>query len=217
MKNNISGKKTIFLVGLIALFASQSFSAMAETRYYRSDNKLQTVNTSIFDNIAASGLVNNCPTPRNAIGRYQSEIFVRHADGTFIVLGGAQGKARTSRTIYGNSGNQEGYQSATWVAPETALVPTDAVEVNEYVDVQAYCNGVSKGAWSRSGSFLTEQLGASRLNASTWTFTRYTSLVASTIKKPKNLGGGIGYFSYGGMYYGDSSHNTRIDGISYSK
>jgi hypothetical protein len=211
-------KSSVFLSVFSALFYVYLNLALAETRYYRSDtwmvnsllaNKLQTTNSTTFDNIAASGSVNSCSAPRNAIGRYQSEIFVRHADGTFIVLGGAQGKARTSRTIYGNSGNQEGYQSATWVAPETALAPTDAVEVNEYVDVQAYCNGVSKGAWSRSGSFLTEQLGASRLNASTWTFTRYTNLVASVINQNT-------YFNFGAVYYGNSTYNTKIDGFSYS-
>ena len=58
-------------------------------------------------------------------------------------------------------GIKTGY--STWDCPETDLDETDRILVNIYRKIGA------TGSWSFIGSYITEELGADKLNAQTWT------------------------------------------------
>jgi len=67
-------------------------------------------------------------------------------------------------------------------------------------------------------NFITEQLDSVMLEATTWTFNRYTW--DDTFCVTSGGQGVIGYYlpsgTYGRTYYGSSSYNTRIEGFSYT-
>ena len=170
--------------------------AVSETRYHRSDThtingldayQLKTTNTAASSYFTSSALAPGCQ-----IATYKSNVIRRQADGTETVLG--SDVAETSR-----SKNGEGYQSATWNSPETSLNTSDAIKI------------VEKHGTAEKGAFITEQLGATKLDAATWTFTRYT-LYNCTINDPNVPN----WITTGRTYFGDSSYNTRIENFSYT-
>jgi hypothetical protein len=90
-----------------------------------------------------------------------------------------------------------GLQSATWNCPETNLSPADAIVVRVYQRFEGF-------SWQLAGTFITPQLGATKLNATTWTVYYYTKLFWFTQSSKA-------YF-----YWGTTTYNSRIQNIEYT-
>ena len=82
----------------------------------------------------------------------------------------------------------------TWTAPEYPLNPTDRIVVRVY---DSFNNTLA--------SFVTEELGASKLNAETWTVYYYFELFFD----------GEYYYIY--WCWGANTCNSRIEGFSYTR
>jgi len=189
--------KTVGFLGFI-VFLVLSYSsvwAVTESRYYTGNQhavngktayqlKNSNTNTDLWygGEKSLGGL---------SIVSYCSYVYIQHDDGTNTMIG--SGVAFTTRNSVG-----QGYQSATWGCPGTPLRATDAVYIHDYV-------------WDVFGSnimgqryFITEQLGATNLNAATWIFTRWTYWAADSSR------------NYCRTYHGSSQYSTRIEGFSYT-
>jgi len=81
----------------------------------------------------------------------------------------------------------------TWTAPEYALNPTDRIVVRVYDEGDRAL-----------ATFVTEELGASKLNAETWTIYYYFELFFD----------GESYYIY--WHWGANTCNSRIEGFSYT-
>ena len=125
-------------------------------------------------------------------------VWVRHANGTETELTSGTSVAIVSRSLDG-----EGLQSNTWTCPETQLAVTDAIVVRVYIMVGPYPE-------SGSRSFVTEQLGATKLEQATWTVYYYTKRV-STHGGPYCPPTTTGYF-----YWGTTTYNSHIQNIQYT-
>ena len=194
---------SIFLFFVIAPTAF----AVSESRYYRSDMhtvnglnayKLDTTNSASESYIEVSkGEMSMGCTCRGIPVYYNSDIYIRHSNGAQTLLGSS-----IAQTVRGGIA-EEGYQSNTWSCPKTSLSPTDAIRVIENVEI----GGNLKG----TGNFITEQLDSVMLEATTWTFNRYTWYYAFCISPGDTISG-----TEGRTYYGSSSYNTRISNFAYT-
>jgi len=123
-------------------------------------------------------------------------VFIRHADGsedevtdgTPVVVGDV------------SNGEYHVHRSITWNCPQTSLTDTDAIVIRVYHDMG--------GTWDLIGSaeFITEPLGASQLDASTWTVHFYLSFTASLDPTPRSSVD----------FHFDGADNSRIEGFSYT-
>lgn len=93
-----------------------------------------------------------------------------------------------------------GLKSGTWSCPEKTLASIDSIVIRVYYSVNTSPNILI-------ATFGTEQLGASWLNASTWTVYYYIYRVLSGGKGSK------AYFYDWYFQFGDSSHNSRVSGM----
>jgi len=93
-----------------------------------------------------------------------SLISIVHVDGTLVSVVAGTPVAQVSRST------GTGFQTATWVCPETSLVLTDAVLVQVYIKVGG-------GSWNLLVDFITEQLNADALSSATWSFIYNTAIV----------------------------------------
>ena len=167
-----------------------------ETRYHRSDQhtinglsayQLKTSNSSSVVYSDLGGLF------IDPVCYWRSDVYVRHSNGNEDLIG--SDVAEVSR-----NGDGEGYQSNTWNCPETNLATTDALKIVEKIVIESE---------SVTRSFITEQLGATKLEASTWTFIRYTYIVINESPYPPEME------VEARLYHGDASHATRIEGIEW--
>lgn len=171
----------------------------SETRYYRND-------THLINGITARKLIttqgtsydNNVYTIYTVSGfnfYFRYSVTRRQSNGTETTLG----LDIASTTRYTGDGDAEGEQTGTWSCPQTALVSTDAIIINSeiYEDF-----GNSTGGFNY---FITEQLGATQLDAAVWSFTRYTLVYIEP-----------DVFASGAIYYGSSTYNTRITNFTWS-
>lgn len=195
-------KSALLSLVLLSAFLLGSSNALAEriieTRYYRSDthevnglsaNQLKLTNTDSNDAVTFGGLTN---FPGGLGSDYYDNVYIKHSDGTETVL--ATRAALTDRL-----GFSHGYQEAAWSCPETELSSGDALKIVSFVHM---------GNFPMERVFITEKLGATRLNAATWNFTRYSGIVPT--------GGGFTQWRFLTLIiYGDQDHATRIDGLSY--
>ncbi len=123
------------------------------------------------------------------------DIIKRTAVGGETVIGSKV--AQVTRNAEG-----EGIQSATWNCPLTVLSPTDAIRAISYGSF----DGVfwSMMDYPEYVGWITEQLGATNLNAVTWTCYVYTRI--ALIEEE--------YYLF--VYWGDSTYNTRVEGFSWT-
>lgn len=135
-----------------------------EVRYMRGDLwtinglygfKLQTVQS-------ATGQLVLVSYSGDVTGYWGSRVWKRASNGTETEITSGDAVAVVSRNSDG-----AGLQSATWNCPETSLASTDAIVVRVYMDT-------SNPPATLRREFVTEQLGASKLDAETWTFYYYT-------------------------------------------
>lgn len=160
-----------------------------ETRYFRGDT--QTIN-----GLLAYILGTSQSTTAQVVGTYgtgkrtvyfTAKVSVRHADGSETVIAGYF-------DLFNRSTDGEGYQSKDWSCPETALVNTDAIVVRIRVEVYG---GLA------TAEFITAQLGASKLDAATWTFTIYTDRTYDGT-------------TYGDTFFGNSTYNSLISNFTWT-
>jgi len=208
--NKLSIRKFKFIgiivasVFLFFVIAPTAF-AVSESRYYRSDMhtvnglnayKLDTTNSASESYIQVGKSEMNMGCTCMFPVYYNSDIYIRHSNGAQTLLGSSI--AQTVRRDIA-----EGYQSNTWSCPKTSLSPTDAIRVIENVGIRSYSKS--------TGNFITEQLDSVMLEATTWTFNRYTWYNTFCISPGDTISG-----TEGRTYYGSSSYNTRIEGFSYT-
>jgi len=118
------------------------------------------------------------------------QVYVKHADGTttllqdWILIG--------IRTV-----NGEGYQSVDWNCPDTVILKTDAIFI------YTKCNVGNVNAYA---SHFTEALGATKLNAATWTFTLYTRRLYTTFDNKTSCE----------FYFGISTKNSHIENFVWT-
>jgi len=171
--------------------------------YYRSDThtinglnayQLQTTNSNtcntsfINDVLFGPGIPLPCPFGATT---WRADVIKRNAGGTETLLGS---------NVAGLIGYFNGYQSATWTAPQTSLASTDAIKIVEKL--------AAAGGTTVTRTWITPQLNATQLDAAAWTFVRYTYYVCGTRM--------FGVEFIEGLYHGCASYNTRIENFSYS-
>ena len=168
-----------------------------EDRYFRGDQ--QTVNglTAYVLDTTQSDIARNISAINDTqlAGVTASvRVWVRHEDGSEDELtDGTWTQIAVTRTSA-----DSGLQSTTWDCPQTSLAETDAIHIQVKISVS--------GGTSTIEDFITEQLGATQLDATTWTFYLWTEKVDKRI--PPST---AGYFRWG-----TSTYNSRIEGFSYS-
>jgi hypothetical protein len=172
-----------------------------ETRYFRSDS--QTVNgvSARILGLSLSGTGGSVSTravlPTSVTCYIGVRVYVVHADGSKVeITSGVSAlvsfAASTTRTV----------KSATWsLANDVTLTGTDAVMVEVYID-----NGIG---WILVGTWITGQLGATKLNAATWTF-YYT--ISSSYLYSKTTGN----YTITSYFYFDGTDVSRIADFSWS-
>lgn len=122
---------------------------------------------------------------------YNSDVSIRHSDSSEDSLGSSI--AQTSRNADG-----EGYQDGTWSCPETSLVSTDAIKIVERV---------TAGASTDTETWITGQLGWVNLEATTWTFHRYTFYAKIPVSP---------YITTARLEHGTSTYDTQLQDVSYT-
>ena len=98
-----------------------------------------------------------------------------------------------SAIVYGSA---TGLQSATWTPPVTSLATTDSIVI------KLYAATTTPPATLRT-TFTTEQLGATRLDASQWT-------VSYFMRRAGNPQGGSS------VLWGTSTYDSRVDGFQWT-
>jgi hypothetical protein len=123
-----------------------------------------------------------------ATAYFDIQIAVRHADGTETIL-------RDWYNFAARAGTGSGYQGYNFACPQTSLSPTDAIVVR----LRARNLGGSNVA-----TFITEQLGASGLPASTWYIYVWTEATVSNIASSATI------------RWGSSAYNTRVENFTWT-
>lgn len=169
--------------------------------YSKSEIRYMRGNTTTVNNLTAYQLsTNQSDTAKyNTYGGYGScsvwwgiRVWERSSAGTETEITGGTPVALVSRSTSG-----EGIQSATWNCSETSLNTTDAIVVRVYIKVGAN--------WSSAvATFITEQLGATKLDSATWTVYYYTKRYCTTAT--------VGFF-----YWGTTTYNSRIENFTWSR
>lgn len=173
-----------------------------EIRYFRSDSHTINGLTARILGLSLSGAGDYITQRSQALFLPDScscgvRVYVRHADGSRDEL-----TTDISAIVSLGYPTSKSLHSATWDCPLTSLSPTDAIEVEIWMS-----DGYS--GWVLQDTWITEQLNATQLDASTWTF--YYWLEASYSYNPV-----IGYYIFGITFYFDGSDDSRIENFSYS-
>ena len=151
---------SVFVILLLAVsLFSIGYAQTVETRYMRSDN--QTVNgvTAYKLGTSESGTLVELWIAQSSTVYVGIRVSVIHSDGSETRL-----DTQASGVVIMSAGTAQtttlsaGYS----ILNDVALSPTDAIKVEVYGDT-------SNPPQSLLATFITEQLGASKLNAATWT------------------------------------------------
>jgi hypothetical protein len=148
-----------------------------ETRWYRYEtttiNGLTAYKLALAK-IGTSYIFARTVTRYVAGGYICIDVAVRHADGTETAVASKVAQIQTT------AGDFELTLSATVDIPETSLSPTDAIVV------RVYWRFGDETAWTLCATFITEQLGASKLDAATWTCYYTESHTATLVPTPRS-------------------------------
>ena len=157
-----------------------------ETRYFTSTiidsmKKLLTVNTSSYEVVGiASG-------KRFGIRVWKvdsSDVEIEITAGTPVAT-----------VIHAGTTEDDGEYSATWaLSPEMALASTDRIIV------RVYSSKITPTSWQLLRDFITEALGASKLDAATWTVYYWLYVSAGSVS----------------FFYGSSTYNSRITNFTWT-
>jgi hypothetical protein len=124
-------------------------------------------------------------------------VYIRHSTGTEaeITSGMVATVARPS------GGDAAGMQTNTWLCPLTPLASTDSIVIEVWYQIGASSPTIAS-------EFTTPQLGATQLDASTWSVSYYTERDRS--------GGFFNRQTTALFHWGDTAHNSRIENFAYS-
>jgi len=181
-----------------------------EIRYMRSDQHTVNNLTAYILGTAQSNTLEEVSCCTVTQSRYYFYIGIRvyvvHADGSEEEITPGESVARAPM---GTGADYTGMISATWDCPETDLEPTDAIKI----DVRTICGPAwDESSASTHATFITEQLGATKLDASTWTVYYRVRRDQVTVGTPPYQ---ITYWSYY-FRFGISGDDSRIEGFSYT-
>jgi hypothetical protein len=104
--------------------------------------------------------------------------------------------AGSATAIVNRAATGAGIQTTTWVCPATVIVPTDSLVVRVY-------QSLATPPTNLAATFTTETLGATSIDAGTWTLNYYTRR------------GGVGS-NLDRFYWGTATYNSNITGIKSS-
>ncbi len=124
-------------------------------------------------------------------------VYIRHSSSTEteITSGMVATVARPS------GGDAAGMQTNSWLCPETPLALTDSIVIEVWYQLGA-------GSPTIATEFTTPQLGATQLDAATWSVSYYTERDRS--------GGFFNRQTTALFHWGDTAHNSRIENFAYS-
>jgi len=177
-------------------------AAVVETRYFV--NATITVNTvtayflGLYEDLTGTAAYLEAVATVFVIGPSACGIkpYILHADGTRTSLSADQIVAQVTEA----AGMPPTLLSATWDCPETALEPTDAILIEVW-------GNPSGAGWTKLGEFVTKRLGASKLNAVTWTVYYWIS----TPYKPAIIG-----YTAGIRFHFDGAYDSRIQNFTWT-
>jgi len=166
-----------------------------ETRYMRGDQHTVNGLTAYIlgTTQSATEQVNKRAFSGDVPVEWGIRVWRRAVDGTETEITSGTPVAIVSRAADG-----EGIQSATWDCPARVLITTDAIVVRVYVRQYG-------GSWYLHAEFITEQLGASVLNATTWTVYYYTYRRYNFLFDVTDAW----------FYWGTTDKNSRIENFSW--
>jgi hypothetical protein len=176
-----------------------TFQDYTETRYMRSD--IHTINGISVYNLgttsSASPLENNQQTDRwsgSFTVTWGIRVWIRHVDTSETPVSlGSSWVATVQRSSDG-----AGIQTNSWSCPQTSLVDTDAIIIRVYMQIGSTTYNPTE--------LITEQLGASQLNAASWTISYYTE---------RDYRGWPQQRTRGIFTWGDATHDSRITNFQY--
>jgi hypothetical protein len=125
-------------------------------------------------------------------------VWILYSDGSSKEVTSGTPVAQVDRS---RTSQAEQVKSATWDCPETDLNTTDALRIRAYIKA-------GDGDWEtidKNKGFVTAHLGATKLQARTWTVHYHT------YRKEVSFMGTI--TTYGRFYFGTLSKNSRIENI----
>jgi hypothetical protein len=124
-------------------------------------------------------------------------VYVRHSDTseTEITSGMVATVAR------GSGGDAAGIQTGNWLCPQTTLSLSDSIVIEVWYQIGGNSPAIHT-------EFSTPQLGATQLDASTWSVNYYTERDRS--------GGFFSRSTTALFHWGDAAHNSRIENFKYS-
>ncbi len=175
-----------------------TFQDFTETRYMRSD--IHTINGLSVYNLgstsSASLLENNQQTDRRSGSdtvTWGIRVWIRHVDTSETEITSGSWVATVQRSSDG-----AGIQTNSWPCSQESLVDTDAIVIRVYMQIGSTTYNPTE--------LITEQLGASQLNAATWTISYYTE--RDYRGWPQDRTRGI-------FTWGDATHDSRITNFQY--
>lgn len=174
---------------------------VVQTRYMRSNTQIINGKTGYELGTSLTGSIHLS----DGTSTYSSDlavtwgiqVYIRHSDFSQNLISG--GIVATVQRPAG--GDAAGIQNNYWNCPETSLTTSDAILV------QVWCQ-VGGNSPELQAEFITNQLGAAKLDSATWNVYYYTE---------RDRGGGFfsrtttAYF-----HWGESIYNSRIEGFQYS-
>ncbi|MCK5024232.1 MAG: hypothetical protein KAR56_01290 [Thermoplasmata archaeon] len=175
--------------GLTVEHWSPAGMVTTETRFMRgvaSEGSANGLTTYLLGNAQSTTSVRSSLTGNIGVVSTGFRAWVRNSAGTEAELTGGSAEAIVER-----SANGAGIQTTTWSCPQTSLSATDSVVIRIY-------QSLSTPPTNLKAEFTTEQLGASSLDAATWTMSYYTTRDND-------------YF-----WWGDTTYDSRIDGFAWS-
>jgi len=159
-----------------------------KTFYYRSDT--HTINGLNAYQLKESNSSSTATleTGGTDTAYWKSDVIIRHSDGSETTIGSNVAE------VYRDGESYE-YSSNTWSCPETSVTETDAIKIVEKI--------YEWTTLKTTRNFITEQLGAIKIQAGTWTFTRWCEF------EP--------YGEYNDVYYrlkhGSSTNETKVSDV----
>lgn len=184
----------LILISLLGLTIPVAADTSTNTFYFRSD--YHTVNGLYGRQLKTSQSSSDDYDSYFDTGNYTVSwgirVKIRHVGGGTTELTSGSPVAIVNRTA--GSSLQEGYQNNTWSCPETALETTDAILITMYVTDPV-------DPWLQAGQYITPQLGANTLNASSWNVYYYTWWDSD------------GSYTWSRFYFGIFYHDSRIENV----
>ncbi|MGB9672351.1 MAG: hypothetical protein ACPLZY_04315 [Candidatus Norongarragalinales archaeon] len=172
-----------------------------ETRYMRSDQWTVNGLTAYKLGVAESALLKELYIGEGTKIYVGIRVWVRHADGTETEVLGGSGVATAVVSFLAGPALTTTLSAGFGVVNDVPMAPTDAVVVRVYGDVTSPPSALL-------AEFVTEQLGASKLNAANWTVYYRLRRTASV--------GGFSYFYFRFGIAGDNSYITNFTWTPYA-